>query len=155
MLNSSQITQELIGNMVRDTLRKWVGGKTAGKPYTFAELADLIGASQRTVENWVSGEVGAPDVSAFWRLCQVEKMGPHLLESVLLAVTDRTSLPQSSEDGCTFELNAIVSAAMAVLGWALKDGRVDHTEQPHVIEAVKELHRQSGEYLAAHQKGQA
>lgn len=146
MIKAEDIDNELYKNIVAGVLRVWIG---SGRKYTAKETADMIGQSLPSINNYLSRHAG-PDGPGLLRLLTIPEVRLALL-SKIAALVDCAVIPTDiEENGNDFQMNAILTDAVGLFGHALADGRIDHTERPEIVEAVKSLRQHADEWLAAH-----
>ena len=142
MINITSITEELGRLTMTEALRRHIG---PGRKFTADEAARAIDVQRRTIDSWLAGQ-SCPCFYKQLRLCAW--LGePFTCD--LLAVAGQRAKAVEPGDGCPHRANAELASALSIVADALRDGRMDHHEEPVVFEAVKRVAIWSSGYVAA------
>lgn len=127
------ITTELCKERFTALLREQVG---PGKRFGVEAASEDLGVDRRTVESYLSGE-NLPPTRNLLRMCFL--FGPDFADGMLHLAGLFGCQREAAQPVTDFALNAETAAMMAVIGEALKDGRVDHRERALVLRHTRKL----------------
>lgn len=123
MVNPKDITSDLVQERFSDALAARCG---PGKQVSVSALSEATGIDERTINAWRRRETVAC-LSKMLRVAAV--LGPGVVNDVFaLAGLGGMEALNAPETPDSFALNADLSAAVAMMGRHLADGRFDHRE---------------------------
>lgn len=130
VLHPYAINQEFCQREITEALRQYVG---LGKPFSYLTLSEAIGIEERTMKSYFDGQT-CPPLKILLRLFQV--LGAEFTNRIIgiagYGNAEKLQLCAVNE----FRLNGALTALVAELGDALKDGRMDHCAQARVVRDI-------------------
>ncbi len=147
MVNAHDITADLVQERVSDAIRARVG---PGKAMTVDDAVAATGLDRRTIDAYRRGE-STPCLYKLLRLASV--LGPQVLNDILaLAGMGGVSRHEAPEGPDSFGVNADLSAALAMFGRHLADGRFDHMELAEQRKVLGGLSERVDEWIAGYDR---
>ncbi|MBB4287922.1 hypothetical protein [Roseospira goensis] len=149
MVDPKSITTELVQERFSDALAARCG---PGKAVSVSALAEQTGIDERTINAWRRREATAC-LSKMLKVAAA--LGPGVVNDVFvlagLGGMERLEAPDAPD---SYGINADLSAALAMFGRHLADGRIDHRELAEQRPELGALYEAIGRWIAAYDQGQ-